>query len=114
MGIRTQVLTKCLQNRCRSFGKPFVRTTEMDYICTKVPMFSFGRLKNSDPTLGVEMQSTGEVACFGVNQYDAFLKGMIAAGFKLPTKNVLLCIGPSAQKVEFLQWAKVLQTPSPS
>merc|ERR1712113_1197332 len=81
--------------------------TEMDCICTKVPMFSFGRLKNSDPRLGVEMQSTGEVACFGVNQYDAFLKAMIAAGFKLPTKNVLLSIGPDSQKAEFVQHAKM-------
>merc|ERR1711972_748263 len=84
-----------------------VQPTEMDYICTKVPMFSFGRLKNSDPRLGVEMQSTGEVACFGVNQYDAFLKAMIAAGFKLPTKNVLLSIGPVMQKSEFVQYAKL-------
>ena len=38
-------------------------------------MFSFGRLKNSDPRLGVEMSSTGEVACFGVNAHEAFLKG---------------------------------------
>merc|ERR1719356_1397108 len=79
----------------------------MDCICTKVPMFSFGRLKNSDPRLGVEMQSTGEVACFGVNQYDAFLKAMIAAGFKLPTKNVLVSIGPNFQKAEFTQYAKM-------
>ena len=41
-------------------------------------MFSFGRLKNSDPRLGVEMSSTGEVACFGVNAYEAFLKGAVA------------------------------------
>ena len=46
----------------------------------KVPMFSFGRLKNSDPRLGVEMSSTGEVACFGVNAYEAFLKGQLAGG----------------------------------
>merc|ERR1712151_843943 len=85
-----------------------IQPTEMDYICTKVPMFSFGRLKNSDPRLGVEMQSTGEVACFGVNQYDAFLKAMLAAGFKLPTKNILICIGPSQQKIEFLQYAQML------
>merc|ERR1712151_1119765 len=84
-----------------------IQPTEMDYICTKVPMFSFGRLKNSDPRLGVEMQSTGEVACFGVNQYDAFLKAMIAAGFKLPTRNVLLSIGPDCQKAEFVQHAKM-------
>jgi hypothetical protein len=81
---------------------------DMEYVATKVPMFSFARLKNSDPRLGVEMQSTGEVACFGNNQYEAFLKSMIAAGFKLPTKNVLICIGPQPQKMEFMQYAKML------
>merc|ERR1719465_362498 len=80
----------------------------MEHVAAKVPMFSFGRLKNSDPRLGVEMQSTGEVACFGQNQYEAFLKAMIAAGFKLPTKNILISIGPSAQKLEFIQYAKIL------
>merc|ERR1719240_106228 len=84
-----------------------IQPTEMEYINTKVPMFSFGRLKNSDPRLGVEMQSTGEVACFGVNQHDAFLKAMIAAGFKIPAKNVLLTIGPDTQKNEFVQYAKM-------
>merc|ERR1719482_2669160 len=54
------------------------------------------------------MQSTGEVACFGSNQYEAFLKGMMAAGFKLPTKNILLCIGPNTQKTEFLPYASML------
>jgi len=81
---------------------------DMEYVAIKVPMFSFARLKNSDPRLGVEMQSTGEVACFGNNQYEAFLKSMIAAGFKLPTKNVLICIGPQPQKMEFMQYAKML------
>merc|ERR1719267_521130 len=85
-----------------------IQPIDMDYVASKVSMFSFGRLKNSDPWLGVEMQSTGEVACFGVNHYEAFLKAQIAAGFKLPTKNVMLCIGPSSQKVEFLQYAKTL------
>lgn len=85
-----------------------IQPIDMDYIAAKVPVFSFGRLKNSDPRLGVEMQSTGEVACFGVNQYEAFLKGMIAAGFKLPTKNVLVCIGPAAQKIEFANYARML------
>merc|ERR1712061_627855 len=84
-----------------------VQPIDMDYIACKVPIFSFGRLKNSDPRLGVEMQSTGEVACFGINQYEAFLKAMMAAGFKLPTKNILICIGPSAQKLEFAQYAQL-------
>merc|ERR1719324_1404032 len=86
-----------------------IQPIDMDYVCAKVPKFSFDRLKNSDPRLGVEMQSTGEVACFGVSFHEAFLKGMIANGFKLPAKNVLVCIGPSTQKLEFMQWAKVLQ-----
>jgi len=93
-------------------GAPVNRATiqpiDMEYVASKVSVFSFGRLKNSDPRLGVEMQSTGEVACFGKNQYEAFLKAMIAAGFKLPTKNILLSIGPSAQKMEFLQHARML------
>jgi len=86
-----------------------IQPIDMDYVASKVSMFSFGRLKNSDPRLGVEMQSTGEVACFGVNHYEAFLKASIAAGFKLPTKNILVCIGPSPQKAEFVQYAKMLQ-----
>merc|ERR1719218_141381 len=93
-------------------GMPVQRATiqpiDMEYVASKVSVFSFSRLKNSDPRLGVEMQSTGEVACFGRNQYEAFLKAMIAAGFKLPTKNILVSIGPLAQKGEFLQYAHLL------
>merc|ERR1719420_2047165 len=85
-----------------------IQPIDMDFVASKVSMFSFGRLKNSDPRLGVEMQSTGEVACFGVNQYEAHLKAMISAGFKLPAKNILICIGPAMQKVEFLQHARTL------
>jgi len=81
---------------------------DMDYVCCKVPVFSFLRLKNSDPRLGVEMQSTGEVACFGANTFDAFLKAMIAGGFKLPAKNILLSIGPMQQKIEFMSCARLL------
>jgi carbamoyl-phosphate synthase small subunit len=84
-----------------------IQPIDMDFVACKVPTFSFQRLKNSDPRLGCEMQSTGEVATFGVNQYEAFLKGMIAAGFKLPTKNVLVSIGPKAQKVEFVSFARL-------
>jgi hypothetical protein len=88
-----------------------IQPMDIDYVACKVPMFSFGRLKNSDPRLGVEMSSTGEVACFGVNAYEAFLKGMIAANFKLPAKNIVICIGPHQQKAEFVSTgaAKMLQ-----
>merc|ERR1719313_1169235 len=85
-----------------------IQPLDMEFVCCKCPVFSFSRLKNSDPRLGVEMQSTGEVACFGVNHYEAFLKAMIAAGFKIPRKNVLVSIGPHAQKLEFLQYARML------
>merc|ERR1712107_317606 len=84
-----------------------IQPIDMDCVAAKVPVFSFSRLKNSDPRLGVEMQSTGEVACFGQNQYEAFLKAMISAGFKLPTKNVLISICPSQQN-EILQYALML------
>jgi len=85
-----------------------IQPIDMEYVASKVSCFSFGRLKNSDPRLGVEMQSTGEVACFGLNQHEAFLKAMISAGFKMPTKNIMISIGPSPQKVEFMQYAKIL------
>jgi len=85
-----------------------VQPIDMDYICCKVPIFSFGRLKNSDPQLGVEMQSTGEVACFGVHHSEAFLKAMIATGFRIPQKNILVSIGPTLQKQEFIQHARLL------
>merc|ERR1712232_1214052 len=85
-----------------------VQPIDMDYICCKVPIFSFGRLKNSDPHLGVEMQSTGEVACFGMHHSEAFLKAMIATGFRVPQKNILVSIGPTVQKQEFLQYARML------
>ena len=47
-------------------------------------MFSFQRLKGADPSLGVEMASTGEVACFGPNRHDAFLKAYLSTGMKVP------------------------------
>ena len=59
----------------------------------KVPQFSFSRLAGADVTLGVEMSSTGEVACFGDHPYVAYLKAMMSSGFKLPQKNILLSIG---------------------
>jgi carbamoyl-phosphate synthase len=88
-----------------------IQPIDLSYVAGKVSMFSFPRLKNSDPRLGVEMASTGEVACFGVNAYEAFLKSMIAAGFKIPTENILISIGPQQQKAEFVNTgaAKLLQ-----
>lgn len=56
-------------------------------------MFSFSRLAGADVLLGVEMSSTGEVACFGDDRYEAYLKAQLSTGFKIPKKNILLSIG---------------------
>ncbi|XP_008545461.2 CAD protein [Microplitis demolitor] len=68
----------------------------------KVPQFSFSRLAGADVTLGVEMASTGEVACFGDNRYEAYLKGMMSTGFHIPEKGILLSIGSFKHKMELL------------
>lgn len=84
------------------------RTLDLDYVGVKAPQFSFPRLKGADPVIGVEMASTGEVACFGDDLYEAFLKSMISVGFVLPKKNILLSIGRIEDKAEFLPAAKKL------
>lgn len=73
-----------------------------DYVAIKVPQFSFSRLSGADPILGVEMASTGEVATFGHNKYEAYLKSLIATGFTLPKKNILLSVGSFKEKQELL------------
>ncbi|KAG1504710.1 hypothetical protein G6F47_002119 [Rhizopus delemar] len=73
-----------------------------DYVGIKVPQFSFSRLSGADPVLGVEMASTGEVACFGKDKYQAYLKALLATGFSLPKKNILLSIGSYKEKQELL------------
>jgi carbamoyl-phosphate synthase/aspartate carbamoyltransferase len=75
----------------------------------KVPQFSFSRLSGADPVLGVEMASTGEVACFGANKYEAYLKALISTGFKLPNRNILLSIGSYKDKKEMLPSVVTLQ-----
>ncbi|TGZ84508.1 carbamoyl-phosphate synth [Ascodesmis nigricans] len=79
-----------------------------DYVGIKVPQFSFSRLSGADPVLGVEMASTGEVACFGRDKYEAYMKGLISTGFRMPKKNVLLSIGSFKEKMELLPSVKKL------
>lgn len=50
-------------------------------------------IEGADVTLGVEMVSTGEVACFGENRYEAYLKGMMSTGFHIPQRGILLSVG---------------------
>ena len=73
-------------------------------------MFSFTRLRGADPTLGVEMSSTGEVACFGIDSHEAFLQSMLSTGFKLPTRTrtILLSIATDEFRYEFLDAARIL------
>ncbi|KIY73951.1 carbamoyl-phosphate synth [Cylindrobasidium torrendii FP15055 ss-10] len=73
-----------------------------DYVGVKVPQFSFSRLSGADPVLGVEMASTGEVACFGRDKYEAYLKGLISTGIVPPKKNILFSIGSYREKLELL------------
>lgn len=77
-------------------------TTPKDYVGVKVPQFSFSRLSGADPVLGVEMASTGEVACFGRNRYEAYMKALLSTGFKLPKKNILWSIGSFKEKAELI------------
>jgi carbamoyl-phosphate synthase/aspartate carbamoyltransferase len=87
--------------------KPYVISLyEYDYVAVKAPMFSFTRLRGADPTLGVEMSSTGEVACFGSDVQEAFLQALLATTFKLPEKSpdkyILVSIAEEKMRAEFL------------
>ena len=81
---------------------------DLDYVGVKAPQFSFTRLKGSDPILGVEMASTGEVACLGDDFNEAFLKSLISVGFRIPRETILLSTGPIDSKAEFLESTKTL------
>lgn len=69
-----------------------VRNRPAGYVGVKAPMFSFTRLGGADPVLGVEMASTGEVACFGKDVHEAFLKSLMSTGFKIPKKSIALTV----------------------
>jgi len=74
---------------------------DLDYVGVKAPHFSFTRLEGADPTLGVEMASTGEVACLGWDFDEAFLKALISVGFRFPIRRALLSTGPIESKAAF-------------
>ncbi|WP_185864804.1 carbamoyl-phosphate synthase (glutamine-hydrolyzing) large subunit [Blattabacterium cuenoti] len=74
----------------------------------KASQFSFSRLQNADPILGVDMASTGEVACLGDTFHEALLKSMISVGYTIPKKNVLISGGPIESKNELLEVLKLL------
>jgi carbamoyl-phosphate synthase large subunit len=84
------------------------RVLDLDYVAVKAPQFSFPRLVGADPILGVEMASTGEVACFGDDGDEALLQALAATGFRPPHKGVLLSLGPKSEKYSFLAEARAL------
>ncbi|MCA9282601.1 MAG: carbamoyl-phosphate synthase (glutamine-hydrolyzing) large subunit [Phycisphaeraceae bacterium] len=89
--------------------KPPKTAFELNHVGVKAPQFSFTRLQGADPTLGVEMASTGEVACIGDDFNEAFLKALISVGYRLPVKSMLLSVGPIEAKAELLSGAKRLR-----
>jgi len=72
-------------------------------------MFSFPRLTGADPVLGVEMRSTGEVACFGHTLDEALFSALESVGFQTPQAGVLLSLGTMQEKYSFLPEAQLLQ-----
>ncbi|NXN10095.1 PYR1 protein, partial [Indicator maculatus] len=89
--------------------EPVGLMTGTGIVGVKVPQFSFSRLAGADVVLGVEMTSTGEVACFGENRCEAYLKAMLSTGFKIPKKNILLTIGSYKNKSELLPTVRTLE-----
>ena len=92
-------------------GKPLypkLSTLYPNYVTVKAPQFSFSRIKGADPVLRVEMASTGEVATFGDDIFEAFLKSQIATGTHLPKKSVFISLAGHENKLEFLDSAKTL------
>ncbi|MBI2334957.1 ATP-grasp domain-containing protein, partial [Candidatus Daviesbacteria bacterium] len=84
------------------------KTLDLDYVGVKAPQFSFSRIKGADPRLRVEMSSTGEVACFGSDLQEAYLKALLATGFKMPKNKVFLSIGGEKNKLDLQSSAKQL------
>ncbi|TMD55199.1 MAG: carbamoyl-phosphate synthase large subunit, partial [Chloroflexi bacterium] len=80
------------------------------FTAVKAPQFSFSRLSGADPILRVEMSSTGEVACFGEDLEEAYLKAMLATGGKIPRKGIFVSLGGEEKKVKFLESARLLDT----
>ena len=82
---------------------------DIDYVGIKASQFSFNRLQNADPVLGVDMASTGEVGCLGEDTSCALLKAMLSVGHRIPQKGVLLSTGGAKQKAAMLDAAMMLQ-----
>ena len=90
------------------YVKPDRSEFDIDRIGVKASQFSFARLQNADPVLGVDMSSTGEVGCLGDDLHEAMLNALIATGYRLPEKNILISSGGAKGKVALLEPAQQL------
>lgn len=88
--------------------KPQKSAFDLDYVGIKASQFSFSRLQGADPVLGVDMASTGEVGCIGVDTSEAILKSMLSVGNRVPQKGILLSTGSARQKADMLDAAHML------
>ncbi len=88
--------------------KPEKNLFELDYVGIKASQFSFNRLQKADPVLGVDMASTGEVGCIGMDTSCAVLKAMLSVGYRIPKKNILLSTGTMKQKADMIDAARML------
>ena len=91
-----------------SLDVPPIDLLELDYVAVKAPKFSFARITGADPMLGVEMMSTGEVGCFGRDLSEALLESLVATGFVVPKRGVLLSLGPVVDKYSFYEEARAI------
>lgn len=88
--------------------KPSKNAFDLDYVGIKASQFSFSRLQGSDPVLGVDMSSTGEVGCLGQDTGEAVLKALQAVGHRIPRKGILLSTGSYRHKAAMLHSARLL------
>lgn len=91
------------------YTKPDSSVFDIEHIGVKASQFSFARLHNADPILGVDMASTGEVGCIGDDFNEALLKSLISVGFNIPKKSIMVSSGEAKSKVELLEPCKTLQ-----
>jgi carbamoyl-phosphate synthase large subunit len=88
--------------------KPDKNEFDLDYVGIKASQFSFNRLQNADPVLGVDMASTGEVGCIADDTSEAILKSMLSVGYRIPQKSILLSTGDTKKKTAMLDAVKML------
>ncbi len=81
---------------------------DLDYVGVKSSQFSFARLEQADPMLGVDMSSTGEVGCLGDDLNEALLTSVLSVGNHIPEKRILLSTGDAVQKADMLNACRML------